>query len=294
MRGFLARALRSAGRRLLAAGDRVPVPPAPARLLTRDERSRLLRNRRFRKLHRGAPAFVIGNGPSLAQHDLSKLAGKVSFVTNAFWHHPSLSQWTPTYYCMIDPIYFNGSPGAREQLVAARGRADGAQFFVPLYFHRRLDSVRLVEDERLLDPGRTFFLALGGDPRLGPITRLDPCGFLPPLLNVAQACVALALYMGCDPIYLTGMDHDWLSKRTDETHFYGAGEKTAWERGLIETFRERPSPYHRTLKIHVRTWHGYTLLRQLAALRGQRILNATPDSYLDVFGRVRFEDVVDR
>jgi hypothetical protein len=236
--------------------------------------------------HSGRRCFVIGNGPSLAAQDISWLSDEITFATNAFQLHPILERWQPTYYCIIDPVCFDRSPAADDYLRVIRSRAMLSTFFVPLYFYKPLPTPALVLDDLLLPPDRTHFVALGGDISLTPVTELDPARLLPPLLNVAQVCLALAIYMGCSPVYLLGMDHDWLARPGAKLHFYE--ERTDLEIRVLPT-----NPLLSDYRLHVsaiqRVWRGYELLADAACQRGVCILNATKGGALDVFPRVDFE-----
>src|SRR5690349_18838408 len=56
--------------------------------LRREFGSLLKRNEVFRNLHKGRRCFIIGNGPSIKDQDLSPLANEITLVTNSFHVHP--------------------------------------------------------------------------------------------------------------------------------------------------------------------------------------------------------------
>lgn len=53
--------------------------------------------------------FVIGNGPSLSEKDLDKIASKgfVTFASNSIFKLFPDTNWRPTYYSVCDTTYFN-------------------------------------------------------------------------------------------------------------------------------------------------------------------------------------------
>src|SRR5712692_1717642 len=64
--------------------------------LLRDYGALIKRNEIFRDRHRGQRCFVIGNGPSLKDQDLSPLANEITLVTNSFYVHPIIGEsWQP-------------------------------------------------------------------------------------------------------------------------------------------------------------------------------------------------------
>jgi len=273
------------------AANRIAVPPQPASFLPLADQERLRRNAPLRDRHIGRRAFVLGTGPSLALQNLAPLGGELTFATNAFFSHPVLSQWRPTYYCAIDPACFDGSEASNNYLRAIRDAGQGSTFFVPLYYHAPFPSVSLVEVEGLLPASRTHYLALGGDLELGRTTDLDLTQLLPPFLTVVQAAVAVAIYMGCEDIYLMGLDHDWVARPAENTHFYSPAEYTVAEVRdvaiLKATFR-----LARQLDVMTQQWRGYALLDQVARATRSRIWNATAGGFLDVFPRVDYAGLV--
>ena len=95
----------------------------------------------------------------------------------------------------------------------------------------------------------------------------------------------IAIEMGCSPIYLTGLDHDWLTLRecTDYQNFHPSYEGV--------NFTEHIS-YKERMENGLLLWGLYECLRGIAEARGTRIVNVTAGGFLDVFERARFEDVI--
>jgi len=92
--------------------EKVPLDQAVAGL----ERVSALYARRLETIHRprlralrrrwwGADrCFVIGNGPSLNQTDLSLLAGETTFAVNGFFLKSGELGWKPTFYVVEDHL----------------------------------------------------------------------------------------------------------------------------------------------------------------------------------------------
>src|SRR5437762_13838485 len=112
LKGLAARGARrlllGAGRRLVRAGEAIPLPTIAANaVLPPEDLERLARNRAFAGRHAGQRCFILATGPSLATQDLGPLVGEITFVLNAFWKHPAVEQWQPTYYFLADPLFFD-------------------------------------------------------------------------------------------------------------------------------------------------------------------------------------------
>lgn len=248
--------------------------------LGREERRLLRRNAAFKSRHRGRRAFIIGNGPSLARQDLSRLAGEVTFAVNKFWAHPAVELWQPTYYCLHDPFFFDGSEASRQFFAGLRARVRDSTFLVPHYAHK------LITGESLLPPERTYYVGIRGSLKDGLRSVPDLSRAVPAAMTmVSHLAVMAAMCMGCDPIYLIGLDHDWLAHRGVEQHFY-EGE-TVPDHPDAEADRGL-TPYIDELRTMLGAWSAYEALERCARRHGIRILNATDGGFLDVFRRARY------
>lgn len=258
-------------------------------MLSADDRKQLARNAGLKDRHLGHPAFVIGNGPSLVGVDLALLAGAVTFVSNAFWKHPIVEQWQPTYYSLVDPVFFDGSPAMRRFLADLRVRVPESSLLVPLMVHEPLATGALV-DPAGTRADRTFYFAMAGSLADDRPAQLDATQLLPTVLNVAQFSIMVALYAGCSPIYLLGADHDWLAKPGLDRHFYEGAAGLESHPTLLKNQETRK--YIEAISQCSRLWIGYQNLSALAAEMGVPVINLTEGSFLDVFPRERFSEVI--
>jgi len=243
----------------------------------------LSRNVRFRDLHRGRRCFVIGNGPSLSTQDLRPLEKEITFVANAFWKHPLVERIRPTYYCLADGLYFDGSAVSRDFLTGASRRLVDATIFVPM---SGLTDV----EAGVLPKERTFFFSPVGTLRDQPSCDIDFTQSIPGVASVAQTGIQLALFMGCSPIYLLGLDHDWLSHVGPDRHFYEGLAGMESHGGVPKTLAD--IGYAVQMESQLGLWRGYENLRRVGAELGCRIENATRGGFLDVFPRATYEAVV--
>jgi hypothetical protein len=235
----------------------------------------LARNEIFRDRHKGRRCFVIGNGPSLNAQNLSPLAGELTFVTNSFYKHPTLDEWQPDYYFMSDPCLFDDTEAAREFSTELRAHVRESTYFVPHKFRTA------VEANSILKPDETYYVGLVGNLADDLPWRPDFTRVLPDVRTVAQFAIMGALFMGCSPIYLLGMDHDWLAHTNVHYNFYTseAGEQHDWGYGDL-------------MEAVLVMWRGYESIRKVAGSEGARIFNATPGSFLDVFERADYESII--
>jgi hypothetical protein len=248
------------------------------RNLLRQYGSLFTRNEIFRNRHQGGRCFVIGNGPSLNQQDLAPLADEITFAVNHFDAHPIISpSWQPTYYCLSDPIYFDGTEPV-ESLRDIAIKIPSAPVFVPHYAREFLTTTRALPEDR------TYYVGLCGGTEQDFRDLPDFTKVVPAVQTVVQLAVMAAMFMGCARIYLLGMDHDWLAQFGAPTNFYSNDESGNQPQGNWT---------YKSLMIAVVTrWNVHEMLRRIAEKNGIEIVNATHGGLLDVFERARYEDVI--
>ena len=67
----------------------------------------ILKNSRFKDKHAGETCFIIGNGPSIKEMDLSKLSDKYTFMANASINTKLFDVIKPNYHCVYDRAVLN-------------------------------------------------------------------------------------------------------------------------------------------------------------------------------------------
>jgi hypothetical protein len=275
------RILRSSGKWLVRVADSVPSPA-----LSRSfpgfqvvQKNQLLRNK-----HKGRRCFVIGTGPSVGTQDLSPLADEITVTMGAFWKHPVVEQWQPTYYCVADPLFFDRSEVMKDFFRSLTSRVSASDFIVPL------SAAGVIREQGLLPLEQTYYVAFRDALSDRRARDIDFSQFVPSVQSVSQLGIMAAMYVGCSPIYLLGLDHDWLSHIGPDRHFYQGLA------GLEQHSEVRPTlaswPYKELMESQLKLWYGYETLLDAATHRGIRIINATNGGFLDVFDRTDYEEIL--
>ena len=66
----------------------------------------LKKNKELKDKHKGERCFIVLNGPSVNEHDLTKLKNEYVFATNFFFRSDLCKVVEPNYYCWIDTTIF--------------------------------------------------------------------------------------------------------------------------------------------------------------------------------------------
>jgi len=246
---------------------------------------------RFRNIHAGKRAFIIGNGPSINNQDLTLLKDEVTFVTNWFINHPQYNEIDPSYFCVSSHEMFGGwntpEPKANQdwlQQMLARGGKTHKFFSYPfrdfligdgVFPANQCDFLLFDRPKYQVDEKRDINLDL---------TQPMDDGYT----GIVTFCLPLAHFMGIREIYLVGCDCDYGLTTPDapKSYFYDFSKhttKTTSHEGLMRVWADN-GPIFQT----------YEIVRNRFLQDGIQIINCTDGGRLEVFPRARFEDIVAR
>ncbi len=221
----------------------------------------------FKDIHRGRRCFVVGNGPSLNAMDLSPLDHEITFGMNCIFLGFERFGFRPTYYTVEDVFVAEDNSRAINELT-------GMVKFLPLDLaHCLADGPETcwVNFTRLYKPYPQFSDNAAAQVFWGS--------------TVTYLALQLAYWMGCEPIYLIGVDFDYkvpgyaegteeiTSREDDVNHFHPAyfGPGKRWHHPRLD--RVLPS---------------YEKAQEFVTARGRRIVNATAGGKLNVFPRADY------
>ena len=217
--------------------------------------------------HRGQRAFIIGNGPSLKQTDLSRLEGEFSFGMNRFYMHFPTLGFTTSYFLSVN------------SLVVEQCAEDIRRLPIPKFLSWR--------SRGLIQPTPdTIFLHTT---YAGAKFAADARGRLWEGATVTYVAMQLAFHMGFEQVILIGVDHSFttqgvpnttvVSQGDDPNHFHANyfGKGFRWQLPDLETseqaYRMAALAYHQA---------------------GRQVLDATVGGRLTVFPKVDYESLFNR
>ena len=114
------------------------LPQLPAAYLHPWRHTAIKRLAALKDIHKGKRAFIIGNGPSLKQTNLSKLSGEISFGLNRIYLMFAELGFSTTYLSVVNDLVIEQTASDLAALkipkfITWRSRKffDAAQFVIP-------------------------------------------------------------------------------------------------------------------------------------------------------------------
>ncbi len=220
-------------------------------------RMRMLKDR-----HRGQRCFIIGNGPSLNQMDLTRLKGQNTIGMNRIYLLFPKVGFETTYYACVNPLVVEQFGPDIEKLPMTK--------FIGWHGRQWMD---FTPSTILLAPtSRT------------PLFSEAPTHVLWEGATVTYAAMQVAYYLGFEEVILIGVDHNFVDKGRphqevvtevhDANHFdpnyFGKGYR--WNLPDLETSEI-----------------AYRMAKQHYEANGRRILDATVGGKLTVFPKVDYD-----
>ncbi|WKZ36429.1 MAG: DUF115 domain-containing protein [Anaerolineales bacterium] len=244
------------------------IPELPAAYLHPWRRESIRRLAELKDVHQGKRAFVIGNGPSLRQTDLSKLKNEFTFGMNRIYLlFPELG-FTTTYFCSINDLVIEQF--AEDILALPMPK------FLAWRSHRHFDS-------GLPIPRIPAFVYTS---YTGPRFSRDVRGRVWEGATVTTFALQLAFHMGFEKIILIGVDHNFTSKGgankivvsdgDDPNHvspdYFGKGVK--WQLPDLDTSEV-----------------GYLMAREAYRSAGREVIDATVGGKLAIFPKADYNSL---
>lgn len=244
------------------------IPELPAAYLHPWRRESIRRLAELKDVHKGRRAFIIGNGPSLKQTDLSKLRDEITFGMNRIYL--AFPEWgfTTTYLCVTNDLVV-------EQFVD-----DITALPIPKFIAWR--SHKHFSPQIPITQLPTFVYTTYTGPRFTGDVR----GRVWEGATVTNLALQLAFHMGIEKAILIGVDHNFadkgeanktiVSQGDDQNHFlpnyFGKGVK--WQLPDLDTSEI-----------------GYTFAREAYRRAGREVVDATVGGKLTVFPKVDYNSL---
>lgn len=221
--------------------------------------------------HRG---FIVGNGPSLGIEDLDLLVDEITIASNKIFLAFPKTRWRPTFYTIVDNLVWEKvqdqaslhdlTPILPDYLPVPRKYVTSTHTFHCLGNAADLSSKR--NDLLFSDDFRVG--AYGG-------------------YTVTYENLQLAAFLGLDPIYIIGCDHNYQGEKNTQKN--KAITTTHAQNHFLPNYREpgelvNPAPI-------TEMDLSYEIAMQYSRQSNVRIFNATRGGMLEVFPRISFDSL---
>jgi hypothetical protein len=215
----------------------------------------------LKNIHRDQRCFIIGNGPSLKQTDLSPLRNEITFGMNRIYLGFPDMGFETTYFLSINSLVIEQCADDIRALKMPR--------FISWRAHRFIGNI----------PGLSYLHTTYMLPRFS----TDARGRLWEGGTVTNIALQLAYHMGFEQVILIGVDHTYsaqgkpnttvVSQGEDKDHFHAGyfGKGFRWQLPDLETSEQ-----------------GYLLARKAYESSGRRVIDATIGGKLKIFPKVEY------
>ena len=250
------------------------------------------KNRELKNKYKGERCFIIGNGASIREQDLSLLRDEITFVANGFCKYDKYPEISPDYYLMLDSAFFRSDSGKImcAEIVKNLKKYNYKPVFILPYGVREI-----VQDEYQWNDWATVYYIDGsmsfvdGDTKPWDITKTVPSP-----QNVVQVAILLATYMGFEEINLLGIEqtnvidniYNYLGKTI--VHYAYEEDKEAAAVALKASTLE---PLEKQLLGYARIFHLYREIYHLCQAQGIKVYNCTPGSLVDSIPYRNYEEI---
>jgi hypothetical protein len=244
------------------------LPQLPGAYLHPWRRESILRLAALKDSHKGQRAFIIGNGPSLKNTDLSLLKNQHTFGMNRIYLlFPELG-FSTTYLCAVN------------DLVIEQTASDLSALAIPKFLSWR--SRRFFPSNLPLSSVPTFLYTTYESPSFSTDVR----GRVWESATVTNVALQLAYHLGFQQVVLIGVDHSYsasgkpnttvTSQGDDPNHFSPAyfGRGFRWQLPDLDTSEI-----------------GYTFAREAYRRAGREVLDATVGGKLTIFPKVDYNSL---
>lgn len=216
----------------------------------------------FKDIWKGKRCFILGNGKSLKDMDLSYLWFSFTFGTNRIYLYP----YDTFYYVVEDELVVHDNYKEISEIICPKFIPER---YIP-FFENTEKVIFYPEDMTDNNPPRFTdgeYMFTGG--------------------TVTYQCLQLAYIMGFKEVYLIGVDHDYIMPKDAESLW-----DTAFESQGDDPNHFDPNYFGKGRKFHdpdmKRMERAYLKAKQVFEADGRKIYNAGIGGKLEIFERVDY------
>ena len=226
---------------------------------------------------KGEDCFVIGNGPSVRDFDLSKILERNVITSNCFHQHKLWPEFKNIFHIELNGAAWR-SQNAAQWKVRNLLRNKNAKYILREKFMHLWDRTELPNERKYylrLIHGRDLFTQYIWEISNGTVWANT---------GIIEGGMALAQYMGCKEIYLIGCDAtpyvDNMG-RMDNAYFYD-----------IKSIPREFWPLLGDNEDYIEMIKSWRVIKKLFSGRGIKIYNLTKKGNLDMFDYMDYDEAI--
>ncbi len=255
----------------------------------------LLNNIRFKNKYKGKRCFIIGNGPSLNNIDLSLLEREITFSVNQLPKNPDFLKLKTNFHMWADERFFELDSSRPEDMellkVMQSVNSEGDK---PIVFYK-YSAYKMIKRYGLDEKLNIFYYmdSLSKRSAFKKDTDVDFTRLVPAFTTVIHYLICLAVFMGFKQIYLLGCDCTGFvsiakAKTLEAEDSEYAYEISKEEKKRMERVAQKTS-IRNELAWYVDLFDTYEILREYCHMHDVQLFNATHGGLLESLDRVTLE-----
>lgn len=237
---------------------------------------KLRRNKKLKDIHKGQRCFIVLNGPSLNNYDLSKIDKEFSICTNYFYQTEHYNLIKPNYYCATDSNFFNvkNNLEKKQHIDNILKSSEDCKFIFNIKF---LENFELTE--------KVYITYSKHMPTIfGIKNELDSISSN--FISVSMYAMNLAIYLGFEEIYLLGYDFE----PGILSHFYKDSDMEEKSKKMQRMETKKEDVCGKYWQYAMAQYQNY-YIRDYANKKGVKIFNCNTKSNVRAFEFFKYEEL---
>lgn len=261
----------------------------------RIKRRLIRRNQILKKRFCGDQCFILANGPSICDEDLSLLEGRYIFTVNQMIRKKEFEMLGPMCNFWFDPAYFDEDASKENKAEFERlfkmtcSCNDKIINIVPVSAFQFLQDHGLIT-KKVYFINDILFYYDGYD------REFDLTDLMPGFQNIVQYAIATAVYMGFNEIYLLGCDSTGIITKINSVMAQDIEGCYGYDLGTSGRKYVNSLLDHFSIEEQFMGWtrifHLYNGLYQYCTKRNIKLMNCSKRTIIESIPRVSLEKVV--
>lgn len=249
----------------------------------------LERNKDLKNIHQEKRCFILGNGPSIKNQDMKLLANEIVFSLSNGYYHPEYDIYRPRYH-VVPYLTFSNLEGGMNHEKAIEWFKQMDERILDSEIFLGINQLSLVKKNQIFNKRKVYWLHYGFSNYKNNIPDLT--GNIPEAQSGPQLAISIAAYMGFTQIYLLGVEHDDICNEKYE-YFYERSVMI-FKDPLVDEKNYFKEDIVQRIKTANRLFQIYGDIKDMAEKNKIEIKNCTLGGLLNIFPRVKFEDLFNK